>query len=321
MANANIYKVITDKMVERIEDAIENKKSFSWVKSWKGYPTGNFMSFTKNADKFREYRGINRLLLEPGLYITMKQIDELAKKDGTQYKVAKGTKAQTVYFYKKNVVDKKDADGNVVKDEKGNPIKTAYFLMRFYNVFNINDVEGFEDYQIPGLEHEYTDTELSKAADKIIKAYAKRDGVVVKTQKGSDRAYYTPKNHTVIVPAKSQFDSIEEYYSTVFHELTHSTSKKLERELGKKFGEEKYSFEELVAELGALFLMQTVGFDTSKTEINSTAYLKGWLKQLKNDTGLIVKASNKAQAALDYILDTKFENEENVTEEDDTKVA
>lgn len=326
MANVKVYEVITDKMITRIKNAIDNKESFSWVKPWKGFPLGNYLNYLKDgAENMNQYRGVNRLLLDGGLYITKKQLDELSTKDKAKYKIKKGCHREVVYFYKPRTVQRKDADGNPMVDAEGNPVLQRYMIIRFYPVFNIADIEGLDEVTIEGIETEYDETELSKKADKLIKAYCKRDGLVMKTKKGIDSAYYRPADHTITVPNKSQFSSLEEYYSTVFHELTHSTSKALNRELGNKFGSEKYSFEELVAELGALFLMQTVGFDTSKTEINSTAYLKGWLKVLKSDVSFLVKASNKAQAALDYFLDVKFENEDETTMEveieDDEDVA
>lgn len=305
MSNAKIYEIITAKMIERIEDAIKNKKEFKWVKPWKGYPLGNYLNYLKDGDNMREYRGINRILLDGGLYLTMKQIDELAKKDNTQYKVKKGSHAETVYFYKQNIVDKKDEDGNVMLDENGNPLKTKYFLMRFYNVFNVDDVEGLEVNL--GQTEKVSETELTKKADKLIKDFCKRTNLKFKVKKGSDKAYYMPALHEVTVPDKTQFKDINEYYSTVFHELTHSTSKDLNRELGGKFGSEKYSFEELIAELGSAFIMQSLGFETIKTEENSTAYLKGWLKQLKSDVSFIVKASNQAQKACDLFFNVQFE--------------
>lgn len=305
MSNAKIYEIITAKMIERIEDAIKNKKEFKWVKPWKGYPLGNYLNYLKDGDNMREYRGINRILLDGGLYLTMKQIDELAKKDNAQYKVKKGSHAETVYFYKQNIVDKKDEDGNVMLDEDGNPLKTRYFLMRFYNVFNVDDVEGLEVNL--GQTEKVSETELTKKADKLIKDFCKRTNLKFKVKKGSDKAYYMPALHEVTVPDKTQFKDINEYYSTVFHELTHSTSKDLNRELGGKFGSEKYSFEELIAELGSAFIMQSLGFETIKTEENSTAYLKGWLKQLKSDVSFIVKASNQAQKACDLFFNVQFE--------------
>ena len=308
MSNAKIYEIITEKMVARIEEAIKNKTEFKWVKPWTGYPLGNYLNYLKDGDKMKEYRGINRILLDGGLYITMKQLNELEKKDGKNYKVKKGSHAETVYFYKQNIVDRKDENGNVMLDEKGNPLKTRFFLMRFYNVFNIADIEGLEVNL--GQVEKVSETELTKKADKLIKDFCKRTNLKFKVKKGSDKAYYVPDLHEVTVPDKSQFKDINEYYSTVFHELTHSTSKELNRELGGKFGSEKYSFEELIAELGSAFIMQSLGFETTKTEENSTAYLKGWLKVLKSDVGFIVKASNQAQKACDLFFNVKYEASE-----------
>ena len=310
--NMKSYEIITEKICSRIQDAIDNKKSFSWVKPWKGYPTGNYLQYLKNPTDFYGYRGINRLILDGGLYLTMKQINDLEEKDGAEYKVRKGSHAEAVYFYKPKRYEEKDKDGNTVLDEDGNPVIKQYLVFRYYNVFNVADVEGL-DVSIDGIDTEYDETKLSKKADKIIKAYCKRAGLDFQQKKGTDKAYYRPATHEVIVPAKSQFKSLEEYYSTVFHELTHSTCKELGRDVTGNRKTQKYSFEELVAELGALFLMQEVGFDTSKTEINSTAYLKSWLKVLKDDVSFIVKASTQAQKAHDLILDIKMETGEETT--------
>ena len=321
MSNMKVYAVLTEKIASDIQSAINNKASFSWVKPWKGYPTGNFISYTKNPEAFKAYRGINRLILDGGLYITMNQLNELEKKDDKVYKVKKGSHRETVYFYKPRRVERKDADGNVMVDDEGNPIMTQYMICRFYNVFNIADIEGLDDFVVEGIDTEYDETKLSKKADKIIKEYCKRSGVVFKAKKGVDSAYHNPNTHEVIVPAKSQFNSLEEYYSTVFHELTHSTKSHCGREQAKKKGDSKYSFEELVAELGACFLMQEIGFDTTKTATNSTAYLKGWLSALKNDVSLIMKASNQAQKAFDYILNIEFEANNEETEDNKEVVA
>ena len=306
MSNAKIYEVITNKMVERIETAIKNKERFTWVKPWKGYPLGNYLNYLKDGENMREYRGVNRILLDGGLYLTMNQVNQLEKKDKKTYKIKKGCHRETVYFYKQRIVDKRDKDGNILLDEDGNPIKERYFMMRFYNVFNVNDIEGL-DVKLNLEETVYDETVLTKAADILIKDFAKRTKLKFTVKKGSDRAYYSPMNHEVVVPDKSQFKCIEEYYSTVFHELIHSTGKELGRDMGDKFGSEKYSFEELVAELGSAFIMQSIGFDTDKTEKNSAAYLKGWLKKLKEDVSFIVKASNQAQKASDLFFNVQFE--------------
>jgi antirestriction protein ArdC len=124
------------------------------------------------------------------------------------------------------------------------------------------------------------------------------------------------------MPARSAFHSAEEYYSTFFHELTHSTGhpSRVGREgimNHNPFGSEDYSKEELVAEMGAAMLCGVAGI-ASRTLDNSASYLQSWISRLRSDSRLIVSAASQAQKAADYILsrtaaeaesDTKGENE------------
>ena len=111
----------------------------------------------------------------------------------------------------------------------------------------------------------------------------------------------------VVVPKMSQYELIEEYYSTTFHELTHSTghesrcNRKAETK-NSHFGNKSYSREELVAELGSAMLCHFAGIDSDKAFKNSVAYIQSWLKALKNDNKMIVWASSRAEKASKYIL-------------------
>ena len=128
--------------------------------------------------------------------------------------------------------------------------------------------------------------------------------------KPSDRAYYSPSKDCVIVPMLTQYAIAEEYYSTTFHELTHSTlhetrlNRKSEQKLAA-FGSEDYSREELVAEMGSAMLCATAKIDSEKAFKNSVAYIQSWLKALKNDKKMIVWAAARAEKAAKYILGTK----------------
>ena len=123
---------------------------------------------------------------------------------------------------------------------------------------------------------------------------------------GGDRAYYRPSNDTVHLPAMATFHSAEEYYSTKFHELAHSTGheSRLNRhglETGiAPFGNAVYSKEELVAEFGAAFLCAKAGIDN--TIDNSAAYIAGWCKAVRNDNRLVITAASQGQRASDYIV-------------------
>lgn len=124
-----------------------------------------------------------------------------------------------------------------------------------------------------------------------------------------DSAFYSPSRDIINMPHKEQFQNSEEYYSTLFHEMVHSTGhlKRLGRFTGEAikatFGSEIYSKEELVAELGSAMLCGIAGINN--TIENSASYLQSWLKVLKNDNKLIVQAAGLAQKACDHILGIK----------------
>ena len=121
----------------------------------------------------------------------------------------------------------------------------------------------------------------------------------------SDQAYYCPSTDEIHVPKISQYTLLSEYYSTLFHEMTHSTgsSTRLKRISDvAAFGSETYSKEELVAEIGAATLVHHVSLETDSSFMNSAAYIKGWLNALRKDKKLIVSAAGKADKAVQYIL-------------------
>src|SRR4051812_31110238 len=124
------------------------------------------------------------------------------------------------------------------------------------------------------------------------------------------RAYYVPRTDAVHMPARHRFVDAPHFFSTLFHELIHSTGHetRLNRTFGAHFGDELYSKEELVAEMGAAFLCAIAGIANENTERNTTAYIRNWISKLEEDNRLIVHAAANAQRAVDSILGTSFEN-------------
>ena len=115
------------------------------------------------------------------------------------------------------------------------------------------------------------------------------------------------------MPKSNLFKSDEEYYSTLFHELTHSTghTSRLNRgEISKTslFGSHDYSKEELVAEMGSAFLCGHCGIEPAVIE-NQAAYIQNWLKKLQSNKKWLVYAAAKAQKAADFILGVEHEKE------------
>jgi len=172
-----------------------------------------------------------------------------------------------------------------------------------YNVFHIDQCEGISPRHTETL-HMPDGAEAIEEAQDIIYDYLGREGVKLTHTEG-DRAFYKPSTDEVVLPIRKQFVSTAEYYSTVFHELTHSTghASRLNRLTSPAFfGSEAYSKEELVAEIGASALVNHVGLETSNSLRNNVAYIQNWLKVLRDDKRFIVSASGKAEKAVNLIL-------------------
>ena len=123
---------------------------------------------------------------------------------------------------------------------------------------------------------------------------------------GESRAYYRPSTDTVNMPDRSLFGTAEEYYSTLFHELGHSTGhgSRLSRRSIKEltmYGTHEYTVEELIAEMCSCFLCNHSGIEQSTFD-NSAAYIQGWLKRLRDDPKFVIQAGSAAQKATDFIL-------------------
>ena len=144
--------------------------------------------------------------------------------------------------------------------------------------------------------------------EELIKNYSEREHIAIYRDKPSNEAFYSPKADYIKVPMISQYRNANEYYSTVFHEMTHSTGHKsrLNRITDTAFfGNHEYSREELVAELGSAMCCMHCGISTDRTMQNSTAYIQSWMNALANDDKAFVWACAKAEKAFNFILGNK----------------
>ena len=287
----DLFQIITDRMIAELEQGV-----IPWQKPWSGVQGA--ISHTTG----KRYSLLNQMLLgcRSGEFVTFKE----AQREGGHVK--KGEKASMIVFWKFMESAKRDDEGNVICGTDGKPVMESVPFLRYYNVFHIDQCEGiqprFAEDPTPG-EHLFPD----EAADRIVKEYVQRSGIKLTIQH-SDRAFYSPSSDSVTVPELAQYTSVSEYYSTLFHELTHSTGhvsrmNRLSKEAS--FGSEAYSKEELIAELGAAFLVNHAGLETSSSFRNSAGYIQSWLKALKDDKRLIVSAAGKADKAVAMILNTK----------------
>ena len=272
----SVYEIVTERVLAEMQNGI-----IPWQKPWKG----GMAKFNRVSKK--GYSWLNQMMLPyEGEYASLKQWNELGGS------VKAGERGFIVTYW--NWLQK--ADG---VNADGTPhIKMIPFL-RYYRVWHISQVEGVE----PLPESEWKNNIIIQSAEDISGNYFGRECKLI--VEPGDEAYYTPVRDEVHVPELKQFNSSEQYYATLFHEMTHSTGHKtrLDRlDSTARFGNEVYSKEELVAEMGSAMLCSTASLDDSKTFKNSVAYIQNWLQVLKNDPKMIVSASSKAEKAVQYIL-------------------
>ena len=274
----DFYAAVTDRIIAQLEQGI-----IPWNKPWTGIQSGAVSGTTG-----KPYSLLNQMLLgKPGEWYTWNQIQKLGGK------VRKGEKSSMVVFWKQTAIKEEDP-------ATGEKVERMIPMLKCFNVFHVDQCEGIE---AKAIDPDAADPATDETADSIIADYLNRSDVTLEHRKG-DEAFYRPADDRVVLPLREQFQSMAEYYSTAFHELTHSTghSSRLNRLTGKAFfGNEEYSREELVAEIGAAALMNHCGVETCGSFRNSTAYIQSWLRALRNDKRMIVNASGAAAKAFDLI--------------------
>ena len=289
----SIYQTVTDRIISSLKAGVT-----PWEKPWKA-PRFAGGPFPRNFHTGKPYRGINVLLLWSSDYsspfwLTFKQAQEL------KGHVRKGETGTPIVFYKQLPEDKK-ADENKEEDER------APFLLCHYTVFNVEQCDGLslQEIEKPTAEPEVDEDELCEG---IVTGWANRPALHL-TSPTEYRAYYRPSTDSVHMPARSRFVDAPHYYSTLFHELIHSTghTSRLNRTFGDRFGDELYSKEELVAEMGAAFLCAIAGIANEHTDRNTTSYIQNWISKLESDNRLVIHAAGNAQRAADCILGDPFE--------------
>ena len=275
----NVYEIITDRIIKQLESGVA-----PWRKPWSAKLPVNLMSQ-------KPYRGLNVLTLASQGYpsrfwLTFNQANKLGGK------IRKGEKSSPVIYW--NIGEERE-----YTTWDGQTRTSKPFLLRYSNVFNLSQTEGI-NLTASALQEVRTNNPIEDC-EKIVAEMPNRPAL-----EQSDKAWYAPGKDVVGMPSIGLFRSSEEYYSTFFHELTHSTghASRIGRdgfESVQSFGSESYSREELVAEMGAAMLCGVTGI-SNRTIENSAAYLRTWIERLKADSRLIVNAASAAQKAADYIL-------------------
>ena len=282
--NKKICEMVAERVLEELKNGV-----VPWNQPWFG--SDRFVSHING----KHYSLLNCILLgKPGEYATFNQIN----KEGG--KVKKGAKSRLVVYW--SPVKKEE-----IGDDGEKKVKT-YFILKYYRVFNLNDCEGMKKKYLNDDDTKFVHEKIEDA-EEVINRYCEANTTLsIEREEHSGRAYYRPSEDKIVVPMMEQFAEISEFYSTLFHEMTHSTGHwtRLGRfkESGcvAAFGGEDYGKEELIAELGAAALCGKCGIETRDSFRNSAAYLKGWTDAIKGNPEMIVAAAGKADKAVEFIL-------------------
>lgn len=288
---ADIYQTVTDTIITAIENGLNGKLEMPWHQ---------VNRIPENAKTGNCYQGVNIPLLwiyqikkeyPSPVWATYKQWAEL----GAQVK--RGEKGAPIIFYKTFEIEAEEG-----QDE---PQTRAY--ARYSIVFNVAQVEGYES---PAL--------IEAPSPALIETIGAADMLVNQAgadiRHNGDQAYYAPALDYIVMPPRELFKdtststATENYYSTLFHELTHWTGARhrLDRLNDDKFGSKDYAFEELIAELGAAMCCASTGVTSSPRE-DHARYIQNWLKALKSDKRFIFSAASQAQKAVDFLFSQQQE--------------
>jgi len=280
----NIAEEITNRILEDLEKGVT-----PWEKPWKA---GRGLPLPLNASTGKHYRGINVFVLwnqaiakgySTPSWVTFNQANAL------KGHVRKGEKGTDVVFFKPISKTKSlNLEDEVLVDQQ------TFWVLRTYTVFNLDQVDGLDHLKLkpepmePFVAIEEADGLLIDSGAEIIHAPI-------------DQAFYDRKKDFITLPLRESFVSRESFYGVALHEVTHWTghSTRLNREFGKRYGDQAYAFEELVAEMGAAFLCATCGIPYATRHSN---YIGDWIQVLKDHKRAIFTAAAKAQAAMDFVL-------------------
>jgi antirestriction protein ArdC len=282
----DVYDRVTSRIITDLEQGVR-----TWLKPWSGDNAAQRVTLPLRHNG-TPYRGINILLLwgeslargyASNKWMTFKQAIDLGGH------VRKGEHGSLVVFA--------DRFTKTEQNEEGADVEREIPFMKGYTVFNTDQIEGLPADHYVRPEPKGEPMQLIENAERFFAATG------ATFRHGGNQAYYAPSADIIQLPCPEAFKDAESYAATKAHELTHWTKhvSRLDRDFGRmRFGDEGYSREELVAELGAAFLCMTLGITPEPREDHS-AYIAHWLKVLKDDKRAIFSAAAHAQRAVDYL--------------------
>ncbi|MDE9492893.1 ssDNA-binding domain-containing protein [Xenorhabdus bovienii] len=297
----DIYQQVTDRIISALE-----KGTAPWKKPWRSAVKQYGGMLPTNALTGNHYNGVNILLLwmaaeEMGSnvnrWLTYRQAQQL----GGQ--VRKGERSTLTVIFKPFEIQAKDKEDHLLFDDQGKPLMEQRVMLKANPLFNVTQCDGLPECLLQEGERIPENTLLPEISHEV---HTMLDATGVQLASvAQDRAFYSPARDRIVMPLSDQFFTESDYWSTLLHEMVHSTGHvdRLNREgitlKNRKFGDPIYSFEELVAEMGSAFLcaqLEVFG------EVNHESYIDGWLSILKADKKTLFRACKQAREASEFLL-------------------
>jgi len=292
---------ILEQFAKEVIDSMK-KNNGRWEKMF-GENINAFNSTTNNR-----YRGINQLMLsftsenkeyKNNIWASYKQWQSL------NAQVNKGEKGTGIVFYKPAVyVSKKTGNpvpAGTILDNK--TAKKSWSVLRSSTVFNVSQVDlTNSEYKIPVRKNS------KQYSIKEIDSFITSTAIEIKNE-DNNSCYYVPSKDYINMTPKEFFrdtkdsDATVNYYSVLFHELTHATGHKNRLDRKNKFDDHKksYAFEELIAETGSILFGKH--FKIEKTvRPNHAQYLNSWIKALEDDFKFLTGAIAQASRSFEYFI-------------------
>lgn len=290
----DLFQRVTNQIIASIEAGTR-----PWTRPWNASTPQPNLSRPLRANG-QPYRGINILLLwaeanakgyASTVWLTYRQAQALGSQirrgeTGTLVVYA-GQTGQTTRDQNNKEQGSDQVDDT--QETKGIP------FLKSYVVFNQDQIDG-----LPDIERPDQPTDEVYTPNEIAKQFFNQSGADIRH--GGDRAYYSITSDHIQLPKPEAFETPEDYIATAAHELAHWTGHpgRLHREFGKRFGDQAYAVEELVAELAAAFICADLQICTAPRE-DHAAYLACWLEVLKQDKKAIFAAATQAQRVVDHL--------------------
>lgn len=325
MANTkSILGGIRDKLVAQIKESIVDGKAPPWVRPWKKTGQGGM---PRNGLTGKAYHGVNIIILASeyrgdARWYTFNQAKEAAgyrknpewkgkadtykgvakwlwKGEGEDPKVGsvrKGEKGTQILLWKPTKKYKKtvEVDGRQEEQERQG------FYCTTFAVFNHEQIDWPQESAEPVEAPAERDVRVETALEEVSRQTSLQGGL----EHGGDRAYYSIAADAIRLPKRAQFESFDAYAATRAHEFIHATGheSRLAREFGKRFGDDAYAFEELVAEMGAAFLCAHLGIDG---KLQHASYLAHWVEILEGDDYALLTAAKRAEEAFNWLTEER----------------